>query len=47
MTKKRKKPYRGFIRIDATKEIYQVCEISIDKKEITLSLLISHTLHLI
>ena len=37
--KKTNRNYRGLLQIDATKEIYQICEISINKKEMILSVI--------
>lgn len=38
--------YKGFLKINATKEIYQICEVSMTKKEIILSLNTSSVTHL-
>ncbi|NHF58578.1 hypothetical protein FK220_004465 [Flavobacteriaceae bacterium TP-CH-4] len=43
----RKKRNKGFIRMDATKEVYQICEVHINKKEIILSVLTPTVLQLI
>ncbi|MBT8264102.1 MAG: hypothetical protein HKN52_07660 [Eudoraea sp.] len=37
--KKNNKNYKGLVQIDATKEIYQLCEISVNKKEMILSVI--------
>jgi hypothetical protein len=37
--------YKGFLKIIATKEIYQICEVSMTKKEIILSLNTSSVTH--
>jgi hypothetical protein len=40
MIKQRKnKRIKGFLKMDGSKEIYQICEVSVTKKEIILSVL--------
>ena len=45
--KKDSRNYKGLLRIDATKEIYQICEISINKNEMILSVISPTILSLI
>ncbi len=47
MKKVAKNKYKGFIKMESTHEIYQICEVSFNKKEIILSVLAPTVLQLI
>lgn len=42
-----RKNYKGLLRIDATQEVYQICEVHMTKKEMILSVVTPTVLKLI
>ena len=47
MKSKARKKYSGFVKMGDTKKGYQICELSINKKEIILSIVTPTVLQLI
>lgn len=39
--------YKGFLKVDSSKEIYQICDVRINKKEIILSVMVPTILQLV
>ena len=39
--------YKGILQIDSTREIYQICDVNFNKKEIILSIIPSNILKVV
>ena len=47
MKKNVENKYRGFVKMKSTQEVYQICDVSVNKKELILSILAPTVMQLI
>ena len=44
---KNNRAYKGILQVDGTREIYQICDVNFNKKEIILSIIPSNILKVV